>query len=444
MPRSKPPTWSDCQFQLGLAILGCCIALVGCNGTSESSDAAKPSASASESQPASEPEKESTEPIGAVEIDAQKLLEAALPDEQLADGWIRLFDGQSLFGWVVAANANWSVNDGVIHVDQGEVSFLCTSFELADYEFKVDFRCDADTNSGIFLRTGLQPEDVGETCLELNIAPPDNPFPTGSFVKRKKLEPEELGDFDPTQWHTYHVRLVGRHVEVSLDGQTVMELDDFESNATGHISLQHNSGRVEFKDVMLRPVSADALPTGANWQEAWTKSVKEGATMEVSGDEQGLKMVGGLGQLQSKEDYGNFLLQANYTLARPDVNSGIFFRCVRDAMLDGYECQVNHAIENDDPLQPGDAGAGAIFRRANARIVVGQGTSPSYITLLANGPQIATWVNGIQVTDFIDSREPDENPRKGLRLEAGPISLQAHDESTDVTFHSIQVTPLGP
>ncbi len=131
-----------------------------------------------------------------------------------------------------------------------------------------------------------------------------------------------------------------------------------------------------------------------------------------------------------------------YTLSQPEVNSGIFFRCIEDSMLDGYECQVNHATIGDDPLAPKDAGAGAIFRRKPARIVVGNGTKPTYISLLASGSQIFTWVNGILTTEFTDDRPADANPRKGTRLEAGPIALQGHDPTTDVIFHQVKVATL--
>ena len=79
-----------------------------------------------------------------------------------------------------------------------------------------------------------------------------------------------------------------------------------------------------------------------------------------------------------------------------------------------------------------------------ARIVVGDGTQPTYLTLLASGQQMVTWVNGVQVADFFDTREPDENPRKGLRTDAGPIALQGHDATTEVTFHSLQITEIKP
>jgi hypothetical protein len=49
------------------------------------------------------------------------------------------------------------------------------------------------------------------------------------------------------------------------------------------------------------------------------------------------------------------------------------------------------------------------------------------------------WVNGYHVVDWEDTREPDENPRRGLRLEAGHISLQGHDPTTDLSFRNMRI-----
>ncbi|MDX1927756.1 MAG: DUF1080 domain-containing protein [Pirellulaceae bacterium] len=381
------------------------------------------------------------------EVDAKGLLAATLDETALKDGWISLFDGQSLFGWSIVGKANWRVEDGIIKVDRGEKSFLCTNLKLADCELSVDFKADAKTNSGVFLRTQPSPEDVTVDCIELNIAPPDNPFPTGSLVKRQKLEPadleKQLGKFDPTQWHTFRIRMAGDKIAIALDGKKILEYVDDSRLRHGHISLQHNEGHVEFKNVRLRPLDdATALKLDKSWESDWDKSTKEGAELGVEVTDAGLKLTGGLGQLQSKSDWGDFILQATYQLAKPEVNSGIFFRCVRDSMLDGYECQLNHAIANDDPLQPADGGAGGIFRRAPARIVIGDGSKPTYVTLIAHGPHLMTWVNGIQVVDFVDTRPADDNPRKGLRTAAGPISLQGHDPTTEAIFQSIRISSI--
>ena len=47
------------------------------------------------------------------------------------------------------------------------------------------------------------------------------------------------------------------------------------------------------------------------------------------------------------------------------------------------------------------------------------------MTVIAAGPHIATWVNGHQMTDWTDIREPNENPRQGLRLEPGGDSASS-------------------
>ncbi|MEM7475861.1 MAG: family 16 glycoside hydrolase [Planctomycetota bacterium] len=364
------------QRSVGVVFLVCLLSLGACREPERSLE----DVVARDKTP--EPETANVEPK-TYELSAKQFWDSRLTKEQLEAGWVRLFDEQSLYGWLMAGKANWSVNDGVLQVSQGEQSLLCTNFQLANYELKLEFRCDADTNSGIFLRTAPSPTDVATKCLELNIAPTDNPFPTGSFVQREKLEPRELDAklgtvFDSSKWHTYRVKLLRNRVEVYLDEVQVMELEDFESDPSGYIGLQHNSGKVEFRNVLLRPLSIQALMLDENWSKDWRKF---GSALDVFVEENGLRLKGGLGQLQSNYDFDDFFLQASYSLKKPDVNSGIFFRCIRDNMLDGYECQVNHAIGGKDPFQPLDAGAGAIFRQVDARVVIGDGTDHSHISL---------------------------------------------------------------
>ena len=115
----------------------------------------------------------------------------SLSQEELADGWVLLFDGESLYGWQPASKADWKVADGVISVGSGQKGLLCTTSEFADYLLKVDFRAPAATNSGVFLHTALTPKNPADDCYELNIAAPAvSPFPTGSFVRRRRAPPK--------------------------------------------------------------------------------------------------------------------------------------------------------------------------------------------------------------------------------------------------------------
>ena len=108
----------------------------------------------------------------------------SLTSEEQAEGWLLLFDGATTFGWRPTGEADWTVADGRIIVTKGEPCFLRTTTQFCDYVLKVDFRATTETNSGVFLRTSPKPSNVTRDCYELNIAPPDNPFPTGSFVQR--------------------------------------------------------------------------------------------------------------------------------------------------------------------------------------------------------------------------------------------------------------------
>jgi len=64
--------------------------------------------------------------------------------------------------------------------------------------------------------------------------------------------------------------------------------------------------------------------------------------------------------------------------------------------------------------------------------------------VVAKGNHLATWVNGVQVVDWIDNRKLADNARNGCKLEKGPISLQGHDPTTDLAFRNIRLVDLTP
>ena len=61
------------------------------------------------------------------------------------------------------------------------------------------------------------------------------------------------------------------------------------------------------------------------------------------------------------------------------------------------------------------------------------------MTIIADGPRIATWVNGYQTASFLDERPEHDNPREGKRIKPGVIQLQAHDPATDYEVRGISV-----
>jgi hypothetical protein len=364
-----------------------------------------------------------------------------LSEAELADGWISLFDGQTLFGWKAHSKANWGVVDGAIRVSDGEKGLLCTTVPFDNYVLKLDFRAAKGTNSGVFLRTAPVPgmDDIKTRCYELNIAPPDNPFPTGSFVQRQKAkEVPERHD----EWQTFEATLDGPQCTVKLNGEEVLAYTDPAPAGRGIIGLQLNSGLVDFKNIRLKPLGLSPLFNGKDltgWKdhpESKSKfTVKENGELHVTST--------GRGCIESDAQFGDFVLQLECISHAPSLNSGVFFRCIPGEFMNGYESQIHNGIKNGDRTQPVDCGTGGIFRRVNARLVNANDQEWFTKTIIAAGPHISVWVNGHQVTDWTDDRKPDPNPRNGLRLEKGTLQIQGHDPTTDLSFRNLRARELA-
>lgn len=363
--------------------------------------------------------------------------EKVLSDEELADGWIRLFDGETLFGWKAATKAAWQVADGVISVSSGEPGLLNTTSQFGDFVLALDFRAAEKTNSGIFLRTSPRPSDPERDCYELNIAAPDvSPYPTGSFVGRAK---RTAGD-DSTDWRHYEVTAEGPRFQVKLDGQTVLDYTDPKPRGRGYIGLQFNSGAVEFRDIKLRPLGEEPIFNGRDLT-GWRVFPGKQSVFSVT-DEGCLSVKNGNGQLESEGQYADFTLQLEVLANGKHLNSGIFFRSLPGEFWQGYESQIQNGYEAGDRTKPLDYGTGGFYRRQKARRVVADDFEWFTMTLIASGNHMATWVNGYQVSDWSDPREPHENPRQGRRVEAGTFIIQGHDPTTDLLFRNIRVAEM--
>lgn len=376
-----------------------------------------------------------------------KLLEQKLLD----DGWISLFDGETLFGWKPSGGAKWEVVDGEIRTAAEKNGFLMTTTEWADFALHVEFKAPATTNSGIFLRSALEPSDPTNDCIELNIAPKDNPFPTASLVKRGKVSTEPKGgaiDAWDGKWHTFDTTIAGHVMTIALDGQKLAcvstnELPDGKTGKTlakGHVGLQAREGQVAFRNIRLKPLSLKPLFDGKTL-DGWNLERAELSKFEVTPNGE-MHLTKGRGQIETADDFTNFVLQLDCKVNGDGLNSGIFFRTLRTGRWVGYESQINNKMIDGDRTKPADCGTGGIYRRQSARRVISDDHQWFTKTLVVDGPHVAVWVNGYQVSDWTDKRPPKDNPREGRRDAGGAIAIQGHDPTTDFLFRKIQAVEL--
>jgi hypothetical protein len=368
-----------------------------------------------------------------------------LNDEEIAAGWIKLFDGETLYGWKANSDLNWRVEKGVIIADEGSPGLLVTTTPFADYELRCDYRLESGGNSGVFLRTVFSPKNPAEDCYELNMCDTHESFPTGSLVARQKGKPGISAD---GVWNSFHVTVKGLTILAKLNGETVLDYTDKPKTARmiGRIGLQMNGGKIEFRNVFLKPLRMTEIFNGKDLS-GW-KPVS-GAKTEFTVSDEAVHLKGGPGFLQTDDVWQHFVLQAEARTNAKNVNSGIFFRSMpgtEQEPSNGYELQIHNGFADGDRTKPNDFqtgfGTGAIFRRQKVRKVVSNDNEWFTLTLIAHGAHFSTWVNDFQVTDWTDNRELHENPRSGLRREAGHFILQAHDATTDVSFRNLRVVKL--
>jgi len=370
-------------------------------------------------------------------LSAEPISKPSLSAEELADGWILLFDGETMFGWRPAHKADWKVVDGALTATEGEQGLLHTTSQWGNYVLKLDVRSAAGGNSGIFLRTSPKPSEVNGRCYEINIADAGtNDWPTGSIVHRKLCE----GQHDSEDWQAFELTADGPRFTVKIDGETLLEYTDPKPLGRGFIGLQFRKGKIEFRNIKLKPLGTKSIFNGKDLS-GW-KTYPDMASVFSVTPEGWMNVKNGRGQIETAGQYDDFTLQLEVFVNGEALNSGIFYRCIPGEAMNGYESQIQNGCVDGDRTKPQDCGTGGIFRRQDARRVVADDFTWFTKTLHADDRHVATWVNGRQVCDWTDTRPPDENPRKGLRLQPGTIMIQGHDPTTDLSFRNLRIAEL--
>jgi hypothetical protein len=182
--------------------------------------------------------------------------------EEGEEGWYPLFDGKSLDGWTAPPDSDWKVVEGQIVSEAGGSNLLMSDETFSDFELKADFIAAPSGNSGIFIRVTGKSLAAGTKGYEVNVAPPSNPYATGSIVHLESAGPgtaprfgagkKATGVGDSAEWRTFDILAQGGKFTIKIDGQVTAELEDPEPILEGYIGLQHNIGKVQFRNVKIR------------------------------------------------------------------------------------------------------------------------------------------------------------------------------------------------
>ena len=169
-------------------------------------------------------------------------------------GPVSLFNGEDLDGWQVHGTERWYVEDGELVCESGpdaQYGYLTTDRTFRDFDLSVDFRQEANGNSGVFFRSSVEGTTVSGWQAE--VAPPGL-FSGGIYESYGRgwlvqPEPELDAALNTANWNTMRVRAVGDRVTTWLNGTRMVDFEDEKiGTGEGSIALQiHDGGGIKVR-----------------------------------------------------------------------------------------------------------------------------------------------------------------------------------------------------
>ena len=173
---------------------------------------------------------------------------------------VSLFNGKDLTGWTVNGTEKWYVENGELVCESGpdkQYGYLSTNKQYKNFVLTVQFKQEANGNSGIFFRSSI--EGVKISGWQVEVAPPKmhsggvyESYGRGWLIQPK---PEDEQWLKEGEWNTMKIKVNGDEVTTWLnDHQMIYIKDETIGKGNGFIALQiHDGGgiKVRWKNLEL-------------------------------------------------------------------------------------------------------------------------------------------------------------------------------------------------
>jgi hypothetical protein len=144
-----------------------------------------------------------------------------------------------------AGGSHWEVVDGQL-IGCGEpAGYLTSDRSFRNFVLSLDFKCSADTNSGVFIRS---PQENGGYEVQIWRQQPAG-YNTGAIVGTAKTARDYSIKGD--DWNHFQITADGDHIVVVLNGETTLDVRDSRF-AEGNIRLQYQMYPTAFRNIKIR------------------------------------------------------------------------------------------------------------------------------------------------------------------------------------------------
>lgn len=165
-----------------------------------------------------------------------------------------LFNGKDLSGWTVYGTEKWYVENGLLVSESGpdkEYGYLATNEHYKDFDLTLEFKQEANGNSGVFIRSTIEGTKVSGWQVE--VAPKG--MHTGgvyeSYGRGWLIQPEAEKEsvLKEGDWNQMKIRVSGNQLTSWLNGTEMVTITDDKIGAgEGSIALQiHDGGGIKVK-----------------------------------------------------------------------------------------------------------------------------------------------------------------------------------------------------
>ena len=176
---------------------------------------------------------------------------------------IPLFNGENLDGWIKHGTELWYASNGEIVCESGPdkgYGYLSTEQFYDDFILTVEFKQEANGNSGIFFRSTLEGTKISGWQVE--VAPPGSnsggiyeSYGRGWLIKP---DPSKDSALKMGEWNLMKIRVKGNKVKTWLNGVQMISINDEKiGKGKGAIALQiHDGGgiKVRWKNLILKKI----------------------------------------------------------------------------------------------------------------------------------------------------------------------------------------------
>lgn len=197
----------------------------------------------------------------------------AADDKPDGAGFVSLFNGQNLDGWVQrGGKAKYEVVDGTVvgtTVLDTPNSFLCTDRNYTNFILDLDFKVDQGLNSGVQIRSESK-ADYKEGRVhgyQVEIDTNDRAWTGGIYDEARRGWLNDLKDnpaarkaFKQGEWNHFHIECRGESIKTWLNDVPAADLKD-RMTPTGFIALQvHATKNKEPLQVRWKNIRIKELP----------------------------------------------------------------------------------------------------------------------------------------------------------------------------------------